>query len=186
MSVNVYYKNNLLSSFSNGGKILNTSGKYLEDNITIQSAEAIVGGAYARTEVCPLTTFTAPSDQKFATLPNSARLIDNAVYVVTYDNVEYTCTCNELWGTDRFLGDLYLTWERETTYTAADSINPFAVEDWDSNNYPIVYPVDKNQHTIRIERLVFIEDPVQVYYTGADAPASNFGNNGDVYFQTSQ
>lgn len=35
MSVNITYKNNTLTSFSNGTKILKTAGKYMEDDVII-------------------------------------------------------------------------------------------------------------------------------------------------------
>lgn len=131
----------------------NGTGINVTNYATVTVNTPTVDVDYTRTEICPLTTFTAPSDAAYVMLNNSGRLVDDAYYVVTYDGVEYLCTCNELYGTDRFIGDIAITWNASN-----DHITPFAVEDWNNNDHPVVYPVDKTQHTIKIERLILLND----------------------------
>lgn len=82
-------------------------------------------------------------------LSNADRLIAGDEYVVTYDGVEYFCTSIELWGSDRFIGDLVVTWGNYSS----DYIFPFCIEDWNSNPGPAVYARDNSQHSIKIEHL---------------------------------
>lgn len=51
MATNVTYKNNSLTSFNSGTKILKTAGKYMEDNVTITTS--------AGSATTPATTITA-------------------------------------------------------------------------------------------------------------------------------
>ena len=107
------------------------------------------GGDYIRTVVCPQQNFTVPSGSTYVMLSNADRLIAGDEYVVTYDGVEYFCTSTELWGSDRFIGDLVVTWGNYSS----DYIFPFCVEDWNSNPGPAVYARDNSQHSIKIEHL---------------------------------
>lgn len=146
------------SELVSGNKAITENGTGIDvANYATVSVAVQADGDYMRIEVCPLTTFTAPSDATYVMLSNSNRLVDNAYYAVTYDGVEYICTCEELYGTDRFLGDIGLSWNQ-----ANDHICPFCIEDWNNNPRPVVYPVDKNQHTIKIEQLVLLNDGVKL------------------------
>lgn len=124
------------------------------DSVTVKVEKLVFtenGDDYTRTIVCPLQTFTIPSDGKYVLLTDSQRLIDGGHYIVTFDNVEYVGTSIELYGTDRFLGDISLSWETPAT----DYIYPFCIEDWNQNSSAVVYARDKNQHSIKIERIEF-------------------------------
>ena len=136
---------------SGGALIMGTAANSGNVNVKIEKQVASSGGgmAYTRTTICPTTTFTLGSDETYSFLSNSGRIVDGAQYIITYDNVEYVCTAEELWGSDRFLGSIQITWNN----TSSECIFPFAIEDWNSNNYPVVYALDKNQHTVKIERL---------------------------------
>ena len=140
------------------------------------------GGDYTRTEICPTTTFSVASAGGYTALLNSGRLTDATDYIVTYDGTEYCCTSRELWGSDRFLGDIALTWN---SGAQSDYINPFAVEDWNGNNEPVVYARDTSSHTIKIERLDLLNSGVtllqkSVTANGTYDPASD---NADGFSQ---
>lgn len=122
---------------------------HLNDGTQVAGAYA-ADGDYIRTVICDTQTFTVPSGQDYyMPLNNTARLVDGDEYIVTYDNVEYVCSCRELWGSDRFIGDLVLTWGNLQN----DYIFPFCIEDWDSNTNLAVWARDKSQHSIKIEHL---------------------------------
>ena len=42
MATTISYKDNILASFTNGSKVLKTAGKYLEDDITVQTSNNIM------------------------------------------------------------------------------------------------------------------------------------------------
>ena len=158
MSTTVTYKGSTIATADNNTKVLKTAGTYLEDDITLVDTSSGGGGAdYTRTEICPTTTFSVASAGGYTALTNSARLTDATDYIVTYDGTEYVCTSRELWGSDRFLGDIALTWSQGAQ---SDYINPFCVEDWNGNNEPVVYARDTSSHTIKIERLDLLNDGV--------------------------
>ena len=112
------------------------------------------GGNYTRTEICPSTTFSASTAGGYVLLNNSGRLEDDEEYIITFDNVEYTCHCEELYGTDRFVGDLPLSWGN----TSSDYIFPFCIEDWNSNQVPLIYARDTSSHTVKIEKIEFLDN----------------------------
>ena len=151
MSTTVKYKNETIATVDNATKVLKTLGTWLEDDLTLIDSSSGGGGGsgYTLTEICPSTTFSVASAGGYTALTNSGRLVDGATYIITYDSTEYTCTAEELYGTDRFIGDLPLSWGN----TSSDYIFPFCVEDWNGNNEPVVYARDTSSHTIKIERL---------------------------------
>ena len=112
------------------------------------------GSNYTRTEICPSTTFSVSSAGGYTLLNNSERLEDGEEYIITFDNVEYTCHCEELYGTDRFVGDLVLSWGN----TSSDYIFPFCIEDWNSNQVPLIYARDTSSHTVKIEKIEFLNN----------------------------
>lgn len=115
----------------------------------IQNLPTGAGGDYIRSTVCPQQTFTGAGAGTSVALADTMRLVDGDDYIITYDNVEYACTSVELWGTDRFLGNIPLSWGS----TSTDIIFPFCVEDWNSNPGLEVYAMDTSQHSIKIEHL---------------------------------
>lgn len=119
--------------------------------VRVNGTSEVPNPEFERTVICPLTSFSVstPGEGGYYQLLNSKRLRDGAHYIITYDSTEYMCTCEELWGTDRFLGNMNIMWNN----TSADCIFPFCVEDWNSNTVPIVYPRDTATHTIQIELL---------------------------------
>lgn len=141
---------------------------------------SIVDGDYVRTVICDTQTFTVPSGQNYyIPLNNTERLVDGDEYIVTFDNVEYICTCTELWGSDRFVGDLVLTWGTLNN----DYIFPFCLEDWNSNTNIAIYARDKQQHTVKIEHLERLTTgttlvPKTITTNGTYNPASD---NADGY-----
>lgn len=139
---------NALTTYAN--EVTGQSDTTLSDAVhTLASGYNGGGSSYTRTVVCPLQNFTLPSDNNYVALTDAQRLIAMSNYIITYDSIEYICTAGELWGSDRLLGDLVLTWGN----TTSDYIFPFCVEDWNGNPRPIVYARDKNQHSIQIELL---------------------------------
>ena len=108
------------------------------------------GGSYTRTEVCPSQSFT-PGSNRRATLSNmTTGLVDNAYYIVTFDNVEWLTTCDVIWT------DNYCIGEANFFISTTDSACPFGVI-WTSGTTSTVAVNDTSQHTIKIERLVFTQ-----------------------------
>lgn len=153
---------------------------------TIAAAETLVKGGgggdgsdYIRTVVCPQQNFSNASMTNYAMLTDAARLVDGGDYIITYDGTEYVCTCEELWGSDRFLGSISLTWNN----ASSDVIFPFCVEDWNNLSGPAVHAMDSGQHSIKIERLELlttgtIHVPKTITANGTYDPADD---NADGY-----
>ena len=110
------------------------------------------GGGYTLTTVVPQQTFT-PNSSKQALLTFSAPLVDADFYLVTYDNVQWVSTCETFWGGDDIIiGDLNLF------FSATDTMYPFAV-DYGSNTMTVVAK-NTSQHTIKVERFEFVDEPI--------------------------
>lgn len=104
---------------------------------------------YVRSTVCPQQNFSNAGGGTYVLLTDALRLIDGDFYIITYDNIEYVCSSTELWGSDRFMGSIQLSWGA----TGSDLVFPFCIEDWNSNPGPAVYALDNSQHSIKIEHL---------------------------------
>lgn len=114
------------------------------------------GGTYTRTEICPQQTFTGDSSQRRATLTGLTEgLIDAGYYIVTYDGVEWLTTCETLWSSNFCIG------EAQLFLGVVDSVYPFGVI-WMSGTTATVAAANTSQHTIKIEKLLFVGPGTQV------------------------
>lgn len=111
--------------------------------------------AYTRTEILPTQTFTPDSSQKRATLTGlSEGFVDAGYYIVTYDNEEWIVTCEILWTNNYAIGEA----QRFLVTSAFDSTDPFGIV-WVSGTNCTIAVGDTNQHTVKIEKLTFDDDP---------------------------
>lgn len=140
------------------------------------------GGDYTRLEILPLQSFTADSSQKRATLTGlSEGFTDGGYYVVTYDGAEWLVTCEILWSSDYTIGQS----EYFLNTSAFASTEPFGII-WTSGTNCTIAIGDTSQHTVKIEKLEFVNPPsYQSIYTGTGTPSSSMGSNGDIYVKTS-
>ena len=114
------------------------------------------GGTYVRTEICPQQTFTGDSSQRRATLTGVTEgLMDGEFYIVTYDGTEWMTTCEEVWTTNFCIG------EAQLFLGVYDSAYPFGVI-WESGTTATVAAANTNQHTIKIEKLEFVDEGVNL------------------------
>lgn len=135
------------------------SGKYfyLASGEKVEGTGSGGGGAtYARIEICPQQTFTGDSSQRRASLTGLTEgLIDAGYYIVTYDGVEWLTTCETLWSSNFCIG------EAQLFLGVVDSVYPFGVI-WMSGTTATVAASNTSQHTIKIEKLLFVGEGTQV------------------------
>lgn len=121
------------------------------------SSSSGTDSSYIRTEICSQQQFVPSSSQRRATLSVTQGLIDNDYYIVTLDNVEWLTTCNLVWNVDYCLGDIaYLV-----STGAIDSVYPFGIA-WESGSEAYIAVGDTNQHTVKIEHLEFLDEPIGI------------------------
>ena len=144
-----------------GPKSITSNGTYDPEDDNLDGYSEVVvsidvgSGAYTRTEICPSQTFTPSSSNKRATLTGmTTGFVDQAYYIVTYDNVEWITTCDILWSVDYCIGEAQFFLNTGNV----DSACPFGVV-WESGTTATIAVGDTSQHTIKIERLVFTQDP---------------------------
>ena len=112
------------------------------------------GDTYTRTEILPSQSFTPGSDRR-ATLSGMTGFVDGGYYIVTYDGVEWLTTCDLLWSVDYCIGEV------QWLFGTPDSACPFCVV-WESGTVATVAIGNTSQHTIKIERLEFVDGPLNL------------------------
>lgn len=169
------------SELVSGSETKTENGTYDVTNLASLVVNVAGGGsAYRRIEVCPQQTAT-PNSSRQATLSNvTGSLSDGLHYVVTYDGSEYYTTCELLWSTDSVIGEPAILFN-----TVSDATYPFAI-DWTSSSTLVLVANDTQQHTVKVERLELIEEPVEfvAYHTSSSEPTSAQGNDGDIWLVT--
>lgn len=137
------------------------------------------GAAYRRVEVCPQQTVTPDSNRK-VTPTGMSELNVGDDYIVTLDGTEYFTTCCLLWETNHVIGDTNCIFS-----PSGDLTYPFVAVT--VTGVKEIYFSDTTQHTIKIERLELLTDPVTyvTYHTSSSEPTSAQGDNGDIWLVTS-
>ena len=137
------------------GHILTGHTGHLANGNQVPGTGSGGSNAYTRTQILPTQTFTPDSSNKRATLTGlSEGFVDAGYYIVTYDNAEWIVTCEILW-TDNYVmgeGQYFLN------TSAFESADPFGII-WVSGTTCTIAVGDTNQHTVKIERLTFDDDP---------------------------
>lgn len=117
------------------------------------------GDTYTLTTVVPQQTFTPQelSGSYQATVTYTAGLEDGEYYLVTYDGDEYVCTCGLYWGSDNIAGN-------DNLFFGNRNVNPypFGIDYAPSTPEFAVATYDLNQHTIKVERLEFVDGPLNL------------------------
>lgn len=110
--------------------------------------------AYTRTVVFSQQTLT-PDSSRRATLPNMPELVVGKHYIVTMDGVEYFTTCSSVWEDNHLIGDYNNIWSPN-----ADAIYPFVAATVSESRE--IYFYNGNPHTVKIEQLELIDDPINI------------------------
>lgn len=111
------------------------------------------GDTYTRTVVVPQQTVT-PNSSRVATFTSTEYFVDGEYYIVTYDGTEYIVTSETLWSNNVVLGDAQVVW------TTNDVLYPFAlITDGSARE---CYFSTTSQHTIKVERLEFVDGPLTI------------------------
>lgn len=136
------------------GHILTGHTGHLANGNQVSGTGSGGSNAYTRTEILSTQTFTPDSSTRRASLTGlSEGFIDAGYYIVTYDNVQWLTTCETLWSNNLTIGES--SW---FTSTASDVIYPFGII-WVSGTNCTIAVGDTNQHTVKIEKLTFDDDP---------------------------
>ena len=137
------------------GHILTGHTGHLANGNQVPGTGSGGSNAYTRTEILPVQTFTPDSSQKRATLTGlSEGFVDAGYYIVTYDNAEWIVTCETLWSSNYAIGEAQFF----LNTSAFDSTDPFGII-WMSGTTCTIAVGDTNQHTVKIEKLTFDDDP---------------------------
>ena len=115
----------------------------------------VVGGGdtYTRMTVVPQQTVT-PNSSRTAAFTSTEYFVDGEYYVVTCDGTEYIVTAETLWSNNVILGDAQVVW------ATSDVLYPFAlVTDGSAREG---YFTTTSQHTIKVERLEFVDGPLNL------------------------
>ena len=110
----------------------------------------VEGVEYTRTVIVPQQTVT-PNSSRVATLNTTGTINDAENYIVTLDGVEWFATSETLWSSNYIIGDP--NWY---TGTPSTYIYPFAVGR--EGSITDASFANANQHTIKVERLDFVEE----------------------------
>ena len=139
------------------------SGKYFH----LATGERVVGTAsggggntYTLTTVVPQQTFMPQelgNGSYQADLTFTAGLEDGESYLVTLDGEEYVCECGVMWGSDYMAGTPSLFWADR-----GDSPYIFGLDYVPTAPEFAVSVYDLNQHTIKVERLEFVDGPLDL------------------------
>lgn len=114
------------------------------------------GGTYVRTEILAQQTITPDSSQRRATLTGLTEgFNDGEYYIVTYDGVEWLTTCETLWTSNFCIG------ESQWFLGTGEYVFPFGVI-WMSGTTATVAAANTSQHSIKIEKLEFVDDGVEL------------------------
>lgn len=127
--------------------------------LTIAQMDAAVqgisggGDTYTRTVVVPQQTVT-PNSSRTAAFTSTEYFVDGEYYVVTCDGTEYVVTAETLWSNNVVLGDAQVVW------ATSDVLYPFAlITDGSAREG---YFATTSQHTIKVERLEFVDGPLTI------------------------
>lgn len=139
------------------------AGKYFH----LQTGERVVGTAsgsgdtYTLTTVVPQQTFTAQAVENSyqAALTYTAGLEEGESYLVTFDGEEYMCDCYLQWGSDYMVGDIAFLWQTSGYLGGA---LPFGLDYIPSANGFSIGVGDLNQHTVKVERIEFVDGPLDL------------------------
>lgn len=167
------------SELVSGSQTITDNGTVDVTNLASVVVNIAAGGAaYRRIEVCPQQTLTPDSDRK-ASPTGMAELNVGDDYIVTLDGTEYFTTCCLLWNTNHVIGDANCIFS-----LSGDLTYPFTAVT--VTGVKEIYFTNTNQHTIKIERLELLTDPVTyvTYHTSSSAPTSAQGDNGDIWLVT--
>ena len=102
---------------------------------------------YTLTTIAPQQTITTNANRQAIVQNTVGAFADDEYYLVTYDNVEYVCTCNVLWTDNYVVGDY--AW---CTGTQNDYIYPFGLDCYNNVIY-LFSSTASSTHTIKIEHL---------------------------------
>lgn len=137
------------------GHILTGHTGHLANGNQVSGTGSGGSNAYTRTQILPVQTFTPDSSNKRATLTGlSEGFVDAGYYIVTYDNEEWIVTCETLWTNNYAIGEA----QYFLNTSAFESANPFGII-WVSGTTCTIAVGDTNQHTVKIEKLTFDDDP---------------------------
>ena len=136
----------------------------------------VVGGGdtYTRMTVVPQQTVT-PNSSRTAAFTSTEYFVDGEYYVVTCDGTEYIVTAETLWSNNVILGDAQVVW------ATSDVLYPFAlVTDGSAREG---YFTTTSQHTIKVERLEFVDGPLNLIAKSvtANGTYSASSDNADGY-----
>lgn len=137
------------------GHILTGHTGHLANGNQVSGTGSGGSNAYTRTQILPTQTFTPDSSNKRATLTGlSEGFVDAGYYIVTYDNAEWIVTCEILWTNNYAMGE----GQYFLNTSAFESADPFGII-WVSGTTCTIAVGDTNQHTVKIEKLTFDDDP---------------------------
>ena len=136
----------------------------------------VVGGGdtYTRMTVVPQQTVT-PNSSRTAAFTSTEYFVDGEYYVVTCDGTEYIVTAETLWSSNVILGDAQVVW------ATSDVLYPFAlITDGSAREG---YFTTTSQHTIKVERLEFVDGPLNLIAKSvtANGTYSASSDNADGY-----
>lgn len=132
------------------------------------------GDTYTRMTVVPQQTVT-PNSSRTAAFTSTEYFVDGEYYVVTCDGTEYIVTAETLWSNNVILGDAQVVW------ATSDVLYPFAlVTDGSAREG---YFTTTSQHTIKVERLEFVDGPLNLIAKSvtANGTYSASSDNADGY-----
>lgn len=154
------------------------SGKYFHLATGERVAGTASGGggdSYTRTVVVPQQTVT-PNSDRTATFTSTEYFADGEYYVVTCDGTEYVVTAEMLWSNNVVLGDAQVVW------ATSDVLYPFAlITDGSAREG---YFTSTSQHTIKVERLEFVDGPLNLIAKSvtANGTYTASSDNADGYY----
>lgn len=132
------------------------------------------GDSYTRTVVVPQQTVT-PDSSRTAAFTSTEYFVDGEYYVVTCDGTEYIVTAEAIWSNNVVLGDAQVVW------ATSDVLYPFAlITDGSAREG---YFTTTSQHTIKVERLEFVDGPLTIIPKSvtANGTYSASSDNADGY-----
>lgn len=152
-------------------------GLYFYTSAGVRTAGTASGGGgdtYTRTVVVPQQTVT-PNSSRTAAFTSTEYFVDGEYYVVTCDGTEYIVTAETLWSGNVVLGDAQVVW------ATSDVLYPFAlITDGSAREG---YFTTTSQHTIKVERLEFVDGPLNLIAKSvtANGTYSASSDNADGY-----
>lgn len=162
MATTVTYKGQTLTTVNNQTRTLETSGTWLEDDITlvdVTSGGSAGAGEYTLENISPSQSITTSGTvSSYATggmiSSYTEHIQEGEWYLVTYDGDEYVLQCYLANTGELVLGDVRVA-TTNTTLTYLST--PFIVEY--NSNVPVYFLAARNTntHTLKIDKFVWIE-----------------------------